>query len=240
MAVCLHIVCVDRGVPEEELLYKRIDRRLLCSGEGAMAVFTERPATDALSDSQHAVHLVRQHIAAIRGLWTQPVNRIFDRQQPTRRHERLHSVVVVRKLRGVVVEIRQRCTEPNILASDLLQRLAGTVNGTIAVCGGSKTSRCSVPASIERVMSEEASERARRAREGETHVQSESLQLAAPPEPDSWTIVSAIRSSRAPTVRAPLPLREQPVTPRRFVSMMAAAAGVDWSWQKQRQSERES
>lgn len=37
--------------------------------------------------------------------------------------------------------------------------------------------------------------------------------VAAPPEPDSCGMVSAIRSSNAPATSAPLPLREHPVTP---------------------------
>ncbi len=48
-------------------------------------------------------------------------------------------------------------------------------------------------------------------------------QHAAPPEPDSCGIVSAMRLTSAPTMKAPLPLREQPVTPSRLVSMPVAA-----------------
>ena len=68
--------------------YKRIDRRLLCSGEGAVAVLAERPATDALSDSQHAVHLVRQDVAAIGGLWPHPVNETERGRETQRETER--------------------------------------------------------------------------------------------------------------------------------------------------------
>src|SRR5262245_57265639 len=45
---------------------------------------------------------------------------------------------------------------------------------------------------------------------------------ATPPDPDSWGIVSAIRSSNAPTISAPLPLREQPVIATRLGSIFAA------------------
>ena len=41
-----------------------------------------------------------------------------------------------------------------------------------------------------------------------------------PPVPDSCGIPSAMRSSHAPTVKAALPLREQPVTPTAVGSMM--------------------
>jgi hypothetical protein len=48
------------------------------------------------------------------------------------------------------------------------------------------------------------------------------LQLPEPPAPDSCGIVSAIRSSNAPAISAPLPLREQPVTPSRAGSIIAS------------------
>ncbi len=52
-------------------------------------------------------------------------------------------------------------------------------------------------------------------------IQSETRQLAEPPEPDSCGMVSAMRSSNAPAISAPLPLREQPVTPSRAGSIIA-------------------
>src|SRR5580704_16514134 len=46
-------------------------------------------------------------------------------------------------------------------------------------------------------------------------------QDAEPPPPDSCGIVRTMRSSNAPATSAPLPLREQPVTPTRVGSICA-------------------
>src|SRR6185436_582216 len=54
------------------------------------------------------------------------------------------------------------------------------------------------------------------------NIHCETRQVPEPPEPGSCGMTSLMRSSYAPTASAPLPLREQPVTPSRFGSMLAA------------------
>jgi hypothetical protein len=54
--------------------------------------------------------------------------------------------------------------------------------------------------------------------------ESESRQGAVQPDPDSRGMVRTMRSSKAPATSAPLPSREQPVTPRCFASILDVAA----------------
>jgi hypothetical protein len=108
-------------------------------------------------------------------------------------------VVIVRQRAEAVDVVIEACTEPHVLLDDLC-RLLDDVTAVLLVLG--QPPACTKRlACLQKLVDKYAQ--------------------VSPPEPDSCGIVRAIRLSKAPAMRAPLPSREHPVTAIFFVLIFA-------------------